>query len=201
MKTCTVEGCEREQWARTYCHAHYSRWHRHGNPTAGIKWGEGKEWIRRHVSHTGDACLMYPFHKDPNGYARVNEKGKSSLGTRMMCALAHGEPPSNKHHAAHSCGNPSCINPMHLRWATPSENERDKVLHGTSNRGSRHGMSKLKAEQVLTILNDNRSSYQVAKDFGVSPRTIRMIREGRNWSWLTKQTVEAADISLRKQVE
>lgn len=36
MKTCTVDGCGREVWARGWCMAHYSRWKRHGDVRADV---------------------------------------------------------------------------------------------------------------------------------------------------------------------
>lgn len=34
-RTCTIEGCDREQYARTWCQAHYWRWMRNGTPGSG----------------------------------------------------------------------------------------------------------------------------------------------------------------------
>ena len=48
-----------------------------------------------------------------------------------MCFLAHGEPPTPDHVAAHSCGKgrDGCVHPKHLRWATSSENALDLSVH------------------------------------------------------------------------
>jgi hypothetical protein len=61
------------------------------------------------------------------------DSGHFERATRVMCKLAHGPAPTPKHHAAHSCGkgHEACINPKHLRWATPRENAADAKLHGT----------------------------------------------------------------------
>lgn len=32
FKTCSIEECENIVTRRTWCHTHYSRWHRHGDP-------------------------------------------------------------------------------------------------------------------------------------------------------------------------
>lgn len=34
-RTCTIDGCDRETYARTWCHAHYWRWMRNGTPGTG----------------------------------------------------------------------------------------------------------------------------------------------------------------------
>lgn len=51
-----------------------------------------------------------------------------------MCQKAHGDPPSPKHDAAHSCGrgHEGCVNPNHLSWKTKKQNQADRITHGTS---------------------------------------------------------------------
>lgn len=57
---------------------------------------------------------------------RGGEKAGFVSPHRQVCEWAHGSAPSPIHHAAHSCDVNLCCNPAHLRWATQSENERDK---------------------------------------------------------------------------
>ncbi|WP_353621966.1 hypothetical protein [Labrenzia sp. THAF35] len=104
-----------------------------------------------------------------------------------MCASVHGEPPTADHHAAHSCGNGKhgCCNPKHLQWKTPSENEQDKIDHGTSNRGERCASSKLTAGDVIWIRSHKGTpTREIAKKFGVSVRTVQDAASGKTWSWL-----------------
>jgi hypothetical protein len=76
--------------------------------------------------------LIWPFARYNNGYGNVtfyDALGKHSTGAhRIMCKLVHGEPPTPKHEAAHSCGNGTggCINPHHLRSDTRGGNNADK---------------------------------------------------------------------------
>jgi hypothetical protein len=48
---------------------------------------------------------------------------------RLVCEEAYGLPPTSKHHAAHAtlsgCVGGACVNPDHIRWATPKENQAD----------------------------------------------------------------------------
>lgn len=69
-----------------------------------------------------------------------------------------------------------------LAYGTPRENEADKLQHGTSNRGERHGMAKLSLADVLSIRADRRKSGVLAAQFSVSPRTIRDIKMKRTWA-------------------
>lgn len=85
--------------------------------------GKGKvaQWLREHASHTGLNCLAYPFFRNQwTGYAQFGFEGKMLYAHRFMCELKNGPAPSDKHHAAHTCGNGhmGCVNPMHLAWKT-----------------------------------------------------------------------------------
>lgn len=75
-----------------------------------------------------------------------------------------------------------------LIWATPKENQARRIGHGTSNRGTRHGMARLNKIKVGAIVRriergDSKSS--IARAFDVSPTTIRDIDAGNTWGWLT----------------
>lgn len=35
LKPCTMEGCDRPHYSRSWCRRHYDRWRRHGQPNAG----------------------------------------------------------------------------------------------------------------------------------------------------------------------
>lgn len=168
---------------------HYSRWRRNGDPEKTLI-GKPIMWIRDHLNYEGNDCLIWPFGKRSNGYGTITFEGKQDSAHRVMCRLKNGDPPSAAHEAAHSCGQGSsgCVNPNHLSWKTPKENNADKVVHGTSNRGERMGMSKLNREQVREI----RRTYvprvvsysMLATKYGVCTGTIGDIIRGKNWFWL-----------------
>lgn len=102
------------------------------------------------------------------------------------CRLAHGERPPGKRDVAHSCGERMCINPAHLRWATRSENEADKITQGRSNRGGhRSGSARLRAEQVVEIREryetEDVTQQALADEYGVHIMTINSIILRRTW--------------------
>lgn len=39
MRVCSVDGCGRALLARGWCGAHYTRWHKHGDPLAHVEVG------------------------------------------------------------------------------------------------------------------------------------------------------------------
>lgn len=127
-------------------------------------------------------CILWPFAKDQYGYGRICNKGAH----RIVCEIAHGNAPSPKHEAAHSCGNGNlgCINPKHLRWATHLENHADRAWHGTNNAGETHGASKLTNEAVVVIRElfaKGQSKASIARRFGVCESNIRKIINGKSW--------------------
>ena len=143
------------------------------------------------VPFTGDACLPWPFAAS-RGVGRVKVCGKAQIAHRVVCKAAHGEPPTPAHAAAHSCGNghTGCVNPRHLRWATHTENEADKLLHGTTARGEGHGRSKLTEEDVHTIrakLAAGQKQADIPAEHGVHRVNVSHIKTGKSWVWLTTQ--------------
>lgn len=134
--------------------------------------GEAHRWICEHVTHAGDDCLIWPFKSNQTGYAYFQHLGLRYRAHRYMCQLAHGEPPSPNHQAAHSCGNGrrGCMNPRHLSWKTNGENQLDRREHGTAQRGA-----KLTVEQVTIIrsLKGVVPQTSLAKLCGVTHSTIQ----------------------------
>lgn len=85
----------------------------------------------------------------------------------------------------HLDGNPKNNNVGNLKWGTRRENEADKILHGTSNRGSRNGNAKLTERDVSEIrarYSAGRITQQaLAVEYGVSDSGICQIITGKAW--------------------
>lgn len=127
-----------------------------------------------------DECLIWPLRRKKTGYGSLKVKGKSMTAHRVICREAHGEPPSAKHQAAHSCGKGhlGCVNPRHLSWKTARENQIDRIFHGT-------GSNKLSVNEVLEIKRSpDVASGELARRHSVSVATIHGIRSGRKWAFL-----------------
>lgn len=119
---------------------------------------------------------------DSSGRKRValsrDGKKKSSLASRLICEAFHGPPPSPAHQTAHGDGDPLNNRPNNLRWATQAENQADRILHGTSNRGERHGMAKLTSDQVGEIRSAKGSQTAIAAMYDVHQVTVSRIKRG-----------------------
>jgi hypothetical protein len=128
-------------------------------------------------------CLPWPFATSGRGYP--SRKGWEKVH-RTICERAHGPAPSDMHECAHNCGNPACVNPNHLRWATNSENQLDRLLHGTDQRGEKHPNRKLTADEVRYIRKSGAEGVWLAAKLNVSPQTICDIQKRRSWKWLAE---------------
>lgn len=190
---CAVSDCSTPARKRGFCEAHYERWRRSGDPLGadGTPRGSIPDFISRLVSEeiSSDVCITWPYHRAHNGYGTLSKRdGRTPWAHRRVCEDAHGAPPAADYQAAHSCGNGKlgCVNPKHLRWATASDNQADKVDHGTDNRGEKHYRALLTESDVRMIraANASVSNSQIAGSLGVSSSTVRSARTRKSWAWL-----------------
>lgn len=182
---CTVDGCDRPHLSSGFCNRHYIRNKKYGDPLICqfecADDGEPLRWVEdvALMSSTND-CILYPFAK-AKGYGQLFVEGTKWGAHRYVCERTNGPSPSKDMHAAHECGNPSCVNPRHLKWKTPYENERDKWRHGTRGFGELSTCTKLSEQQVLEIRGMHGTHAEIAKQFGVSRENITAIRNRKTW--------------------
>lgn len=185
---CSVPGCGKKSQGKGLCGMHRQRMRAYG--TVDLPERETKlEWLARHARYDGDDCIVWPFAHALHGRGIVQADGKSRSAPNVMARLAHGEPPTPSHEAAHTCGNghKGCLNPRHLRWATRVENEADKVAHGTLRKGEDINTCKLSPDDVRDIrrrLREGEAGAAVAASFGITNSHVSNIRLGRTWRWL-----------------
>lgn len=194
-KTCSVPDCNNAAnkaggGARGLCRRHYVRLQRHGASTGGAtpKGAVIAFMTNVAIPHDGSECLAWPFSRDPQGYPSVRVDGQTHHATRIICTERHGPPPSPDHHAAHSCGkgHEGCCSAGHLFWKTASDNQMDRVEHGTSNRGERNHFCTLNECDVREIrrLHNVVPQAEIASRYGVAKTTIQAIHYRRSWAWL-----------------
>lgn len=188
MRTCKV--CEKPAKARGFCDSHWYRWKKHGDPRAGnLAKGAKLRWIESILSTEEMQCITWPFSRNKTGYGSVTYNGRVQLASRVVCEMTHGPASSSDFQAAHSCGGgmAGCVNPRHIRWLSRSENNLEKEAHGTLLRGQQIRQSKLDEESVIAIrrqLAEGRRQADLARQYGVSPGSILLIKNRKNWAWL-----------------
>lgn len=148
------------------------------------------EWLVAHIDHPDkDACLPWPFARERHGRGLLghNEK-KSRWAHRVMCMLAHGDPPSPKHQAGHDCGkgHEGCVNPHHIKWKTVSENALDRWKHNphlhliTMENGTARMLTSTQAD-VIRSAKGIKTQVELSAEFEVSENVIQNIWAGRTY--------------------
>ena len=132
--------------------------------------------VARQQSGTG--CREWPWARMPKGYGQVRWQGRRRYVGHLILELSGRPRPSPEHHQMHSCDNPACAAPWHLRWGTNLENRRESIARG------RH-FTKLAPAQVLDIYSRRDTQRSLAGEFGVTQRVIWQIKHGHTWSRIT----------------
>lgn len=134
------------------------------------------------VPNTG--CWLWTGATNEKGYGKLYLHGKMVRAHRVSYQEYNGPIPEGML-VLHKCDTPSCINPLHLKVGTLSENAKDAIKAGVTNvphpQGSKHPKSKFTPEQVANIRKDPRSNPQIAKDYGVVQSTIWEIKTHRSY--------------------
>lgn len=107
---------------------------------------------------------------------------------RMVAFVFIGPPPSPIHEVRHLDGNKLNNHFSNLAWGTRADNEADKVIHGRSNRGERHGMSKLTESAVREMRRLRLTGMlhrEIATQFNVSRRCVSDICRNLRWKHIT----------------
>lgn len=120
--------------------------------------------------------------RDAEGYRHVYKVGR----IHRAVLLAFVGPCPEGQEVRHRDGDKENNSLKNLLYGTRSENQLDRVGHGTSHRGEQHPMVKLTTQQVIVIKKDRGATTQraLAKRFGVTAGCVRSILIGRNWGWL-----------------
>jgi len=126
-RTCSIDGCDRKQWARGWCNTHYGRWHKHGDPTfvKSENYSTTEERFAARTEWQGD-CLIWTGAVS-GGYGTIWDGSQMIRSHRYAWERANGPIPNGMliDHQRHC--DTRCCNVDHLRLATRAENGRHKA--------------------------------------------------------------------------
>lgn len=125
MTLCKIEGCEKPKHGRGWCRPHYLRWYKHGDPDAGgVQRLDRSAAFDAYTRPEGE-CIVWAGGTDRAGYGKFRSGGKSYRAHRYAWERVHGPIPAGMY-IDHTCYNHGCVNPAHLRLATPAQNSSNK---------------------------------------------------------------------------
>lgn len=125
-----------------------------------------------------DSCWPWKGWKR-YGYGLLRRDGRMQMAHRLVWRDVYGEPIPAV--VMHTCDNPPCCNPTHLRAGTNTDNMRDAIQKGRHCHGERHFNAKITAEIAASILASDETSTVLGARYGVNPSVIRKVRLGSSW--------------------
>lgn len=134
---------------------------------------------------------LLKVRRHPKGYRTVSLSVNGRVYQRLIHRLvleAFVGPCPKGHQARHLNGTRDDNRLVNLAWGTASENQMDRVEHGTSNRGEQHPQTRLTTNDVSSI----RARYHsggvtqddLAKQYGVTRRTVGRIISRESWRYV-----------------
>ena len=107
----------------------------------------------------GNECWEWQGHQNKDGYGVFSWHGRRTPAHVLALSFSTGELKAEGLDTRHSCDNPPCVNPDHLKFGTRKENVQDMISRG---RQSKPGQ-RLTDEDVKEI-RERRASGARQKD-------------------------------------
>lgn len=135
-------------------------------------------WAKVNKNNKNGCWLWTASTMGNNGYGffRINKIEGCMPAHRYSYIINKGTIPKGML-VCHACDNPKCVNPEHLFLGSHKDNAIDRENKGRGKRLS----SKLTEKEVRIIKSSPISQTKLAKQFGVSRRTIASIQYGETW--------------------
>ncbi len=130
-----------------------------------------------------EECWPWTASRLPTGYGRLGIAGKMIYAHRVSFELSSGCLLPDQV-VMHTCDNPSCVNPVHLRAGTQKENMQDCASKGRTVRGERAFGAKLTSHQAMAVREAHGTIDAIAAEFGVSRSTVSAIKCRVNWAYM-----------------
>jgi len=161
-------------------------------------------WHRVDKSAGPDGCWLWTGYRSATGYGQiiVCPEYKRFSSHRLAWTVTHGDIPAGLY-VLHSCDNPPCCNPAHLRLGTKADNSADAVRRGRIASGDRHGsrlhperrargqrnaaakLTELQVVEIKGLLADKTLGHAgIARRYGVVPGVVTAIANGLTWKWV-----------------
>lgn len=132
-------------------------------------------------------CHNFLGCKTDGGYGRVRVNGVHWMAHRYALSVHLRRPLKDGCVVLHSCDNPACVNPAHLKEGTQEENMEDCKSKGRMYRPGSTGARKTHSERITesfnmrlqAVLEADGTDAQVAKKLGVNLQWVKKARSGK----------------------
>jgi hypothetical protein len=136
----------------------------------------------------GDGCWEWQGSRQQRGYGLFRIKGRLHKAHRAALMVSGVEVPDDLC-VLHSCDNPPCCNPAHLRLGTKGENNTERHAKGRTVlpkqcRGEDSVHSKLTEQRVREMRrwrSEGLTYAEIGKRAGISPRHSYDVVNGLYW--------------------
>lgn len=154
-----------------------------------------ERFAERYLVDKETGCWNWVANVNKKGYGiiageingkRYVPKGQQMLAHRVSWIIFRGDiPHSDAAHGTvvmHTCDNPRCVNPKHLRLGTQSDNVKDMIVKGRKRSGTpsgvKHWNSSIKDQSDIDLICATAGQTKaLAERFGVDVCTIKRIRK------------------------
>jgi hypothetical protein len=127
-----------------------------------------------------DECWPWVGYSDADGYGQFFFEGRMRPAHELALTFTTGERRGTGLDTCHSCNNPPCCNPAHLRFDTRASNVADSISAGTH----KAGPGKLTPD-VVRIIRERRANgarqQDLADQYGVTNGMVSQIVRGLRW--------------------
>ncbi len=129
-------------------------------------------WSRVHITVNPDECWEWTGFRFSKGYGYVNfPEIPTQMSHRIAYFLATGVFPIC--YILHSCDNPPCCNPRHLRDGTQSENIQEASAKGRLKNQARRSLTDADALEIYHQVKNGKPKRALAREYNVPVEIIR----------------------------
>lgn len=191
---CQIPECDhvyrdrKSRLIKGYCGKHYQRFIKHGDasftehPQRELSFRD-RFWSSVALTANPDRCWNWQKKLSKKGYGHVILPNRITVKAhRAAWFLVKGVFPELC--LLHSCDNPQCVNPNHLREGTRVDNNADKMERRRQAKGETCARSKTTESNVREIRQKASAGWlntQLAKTYGLSPSAIGRIVNRGTW--------------------
>jgi hypothetical protein len=134
----------------------------------------------KHGKWNTDTCLEWTGARTAFGHGRFRVGGRILKAHRVAFAICYGSCPAGLV-LLHTCDNPACVRPSHLRPGTVADNNADMRAKGRAKPPPRHAGSTHPNARKIRFRGRSQCVADWAREQGIKPSTVSKRLE-RGWS-------------------